>query len=106
MKKQKRDKNAPITDRAEYERLLKEVHRKRVAIAIFLIVILSILLIIMFTSGKVLTIFGVKNYYQVMNVFYGVFYVATGIVVAICLVFVFIFLIKTLIDFIKSLKNK
>ena len=106
MKKQKRDKNAPITDRAEYERLLKKVHRKRVAIAIFLIVILSILLIIMFTSGKVLTIFGVKNYYQVMNVFYGVFYVATGIVVAICLVFVFIFLIKTLIDFIKSLKNK
>ena len=106
MQNKKRDKNAPITDRAEYERLLKQVRRRRKILLIFIIAIISILLIIMFSSGRVLKIFGVKNYYNVMNYFYGGFYVITGIAVAICLIYVCWFLIKICIDFIKDLKNK
>ena len=106
MRKTRRDKNAPITDRAEYERLVKKMQRKRVVIATSLIVLAVVLFLIMITSGGILKIFGVKNTYKVMNVFYGAFYVITGIVIAILLVVGCVFLIKQIINFIKGFKDR
>ncbi len=106
MIKKTKNKNAPITDRAEYEKLVKRVQRQRIIVFTSLTVIAIILFVIMITSGGVLKIFGVKNTHQVMNVFYGVFYVVTGIVVGVCLIFGCVFLVKTIIDFVKGLKNK
>ena len=96
----------PITDYKEYKRRLKKV-RIITALAIilpslFLIGVLSIL----FTGGKVLTIFGVQNYRVAMDVFYIVFYVLTAIVIVIIIIYAVIFVVKAIIDYIKGLKNK
>ena len=60
----------------------------------------------LFSNGKALSIFGVKNYREVLNVFYGSFYVITAIVVIVVLVFATIAITKAIIDYIKGLKNK
>ena len=105
MKNPKRDKNAPITDRAEYERLLKQMNRRRAIVFGVAIVIAVFLFLVMMTSGRILSIFGVKNTFGVMNIFYGAFYVLVGIAIVIALVFVISFFAKVIIDFFKGLKK-
>ena len=95
----------PITDYNEYKRRLRKVKIITALSIIIPSVIVLCALIIFFSGGKVLRIFGVTNFRLVMNVFYGGFYVITGIVVVIVLIFASIFLIKALIDFIKGLKK-
>lgn len=96
----------PITDYKEYKKRLRRVK----IITVLSITIPSVLilcaLIIFFSGGRVLKIFGVTNFRLVMNVFYGGFYVITGIVVVIVLIFAVIFVVKAIIDYIKGLKNK
>ena len=67
---------------------------------------LLFLLAILFSNGKALSVFGVKNYREVLNVFYGSFYVITAIVVIVVLVFATHAIAKAIIAYIKGLKNK
>lgn len=96
----------PITDYNEYKKRLRKVK----IINVLAIVVPSLLVIcalfILFTGGKVLTIFGIKNYHVAIDVFYGVFYVLTAIVIVIIIIHAVIFLVKAIIDYIKELKNK
>lgn len=96
----------PIADYNEYKRRQRKVK----IITALAIVVPSLLIIgafsILFTGGKVLTIFGVKNYRVAMDVFYIVFYVLVGIVIVIILIYAIFFLVKTIIEYIKELKNK
>ncbi len=96
----------PITTREEYEKRLRKVKIQTVLIITIPSLIVISLLAILFTGGEVLTIFGVKNYRAVINVFYGAFYAITAIIIVAVLVFASVALIKALIAFIRDLKNK
>ncbi len=100
----KREK--PITSREEYEKRLRMVRVKTILIITIPSLIVLSLLAILFSGGKVLTIFGVKNYQGVINIFYGSFYAITAIVIVVVLAFATVAFIKSIIAFIKDLKNR
>ena len=95
----------PITDYKEYKKRLRRVKFITVLSITVPSVLILCALIIFFSGGKVLSIFGVTNFRMVMDIFYGSFYVLSGIVSVIVLIFTGIFLIKTLIDYLKGLKK-
>ena len=96
----------PITSQKEYEKRLRRVKLKAFLVITIPSIIVLFLLAVLFSNGKALSIFGVKNYREVLNVFYGSFYVITAIVVIAVLAFATVALIKVLINFIRDLKNK
>ena len=96
----------PITSQKEYEKRLRRVKLKAFLVITIPSIIVLFLLAVLFSNGKALSIFGVKNYREVLNVFYGSFYVITAIVVIAVLAFATVAITKAIIDFIKGLKNK
>ena len=96
----------PITSQKEYEKRLRKVRLKAFLVITIPSLIVLFLLAVLFSGGKVLAVFGVKNYRGVLNVFYASFYVITAIVVIVVLAFASVALIKALINFIRDLKNK
>ena len=96
----------PITSREEYEKRLRKVKIQTLLVITIPSIIVIFLLAVLFSSGKVLAIFGVKNYREVLSVFYASFYVITAIVVVIVLFFATVAITKAIIDYIKGLKNK
>ncbi len=95
----------PITDYNEYKRRLRKVKIIRFLSITIPLVFVVCATIIFFSKGRVLSVFGVKNFRLVMDIYYGTFYVLVGIVCVIILVLTAIFLINMIIDFIKGLKK-
>ena len=96
----------PITSQKGYEKQVRMVRLKAFLVITIPSVIVLFLLAVLFSGGKALAIFGVKNYRGVLNVFYASFYVITAIVVIVVLAFATVAITKAIIDFIRDLKNK
>ncbi len=95
----------PIKTYEEYKRRLRKVKIIKFLMIVIPALVVTFLLSILFSNGKVLQIFGIKNFYAVINFFYVAFYVISAVVIVIIIIVAIQLLIKSISSYINDKKN-